>query len=401
MKIIVTGATGFVGRGLVPALAALGVELLLVGREPEHIRQLYPGMNSSSYEDLDELGAGFDLLVHLAVANNNADLPPEAYYDVNVRLLLDTAKRARRAGVPCFVNISSLHALDPCNDSTYAKTKREAARLLADLEGIKVITAYLPAVHGDRWSGKLAFLNAMPRWLAPMLFLALAALRPTMHVSHLARFLIERTNDEDDREVILSDGQQENRFYSSVKRAMDLAFALSVVLLFWWGLALIWALVRLQSPGPGIFAQKRVGQGGAAFTCYKFRTMKDGTMEAGTNEIPLHAVTGFGRFLRRTKLDELPQIWNILRNEVSLIGPRPCLPMQTVLIEARRRRGVLRAKPGISGLAQINHIDMSEPEKLARWDARYLALQSLLLDLKIVWATATGRGRGDRIAGGN
>lgn len=398
MKIIVTGATGFVGDGLVPMLAASGVELLLVGRDPKRIERLFHEHPACCYEQLAERGAGFDLLVHLAVANNDADLSPEAFHDVNVRLSLEVADHAKRAGVPLFVNVSSVHALDPGNGSVYAKTKREAARLLADVEGIKVITAFLPPVYGSRWSGKLSLLNHLPGWLARMLFQVLAALRPTMHVSHLARFLVERAAGEEETEVILSDGQEGNRVYRFVKRAVDLAFALFVALLFWWGLALIWVLVRLESPGPGIFAQKRIGQGAASFTCYKFRTMKHGTIQAGTNQVPSHSVTGLGRFLRRTKLDELPQIWNILRNEVSLIGPRPCLPMQTELIEARIRRGVLRIKPGVSGLAQINDIDMSEPQILARWDARYMALQSLLLDLKIILATAIGHGRSDRVA---
>ena len=91
--------------------------------------------------------------------------------------------------------------------------------------------------------------------------------------------------------------------------------------------------------------------------------------------------------MRKTKIDELPQVWNILRNEVSLIGPHPCLPVQDELIEARRSQGVFSVKPGISGLAQINGIDMSEPTTLARWDSRYIALRSLLLDLKITFAT--------------
>src|SRR5690606_23023583 len=130
------------------------------------------------------------------------------------------------------------------------------------------------------------------------------------------------------------------------------------------------------------------------------RTMKAGTVEAATNEVPAEAVTGIGRFLRRTKLDELPQVWNILRNEIGLVGPRPCLPVQTQLIEARRQRGVLSLKPGITGLAQVNGIDMSEPVRLARWDRRYLALQSLALDARIVLATARGRGQGDRVADG-
>jgi lipopolysaccharide/colanic/teichoic acid biosynthesis glycosyltransferase len=128
--------------------------------------------------------------------------------------------------------------------------------------------------------------------------------------------------------------------------------------------------------------------------------MRRGTPERGSHEIAASAVTPLGRFLRRTKLDELPQIWNILRNEISLVGPRPCLPAQTRLIEERRRRGVLGLKPGISGLAQINGVDMADPERLARLDARYLALQSLMLDLRIILATFRGRGRGDGVRHG-
>ena len=109
------------------------------------------------------------------------------------------------------------------------------------------------------------------------------------------------------------------------------------------------------------------------------------------------SVTPIGRFLRGTKLDELPQVWNILKNEISLIGPRPGLPVQTDLFEARQAWGVFEVKPGISGLAQVNNIDMSDPEKLARWDARYIALQSLVLDTKITIATIRGGGQGDRV----
>ena len=125
--------------------------------------------------------------------------------------------------------------------------------------------------------------------------------------------------------------------------------------------------------------------------------MKFGTRQAGTHEISASAVTPIGRHLRRTKLDELPQIVNILRNEMSLVGPRPCLPGQTELIDARRRLGVLTVKPGISGLAQINGIDMSTPWRLASWDARYIALRSLALDARIALRTVMGSGQGDRV----
>ena len=100
--------------------------------------------------------------------------------------------------------------------------------------------------------------------------------------------------------------------------------------------------------------------------------------------------------MRKTKIDELPQIWNIFRNEISLIGPRPCLPVQDELIEARKKLNVFSAKPGISGLAQINGVDMSEPVKLAMLDARYISLRSIQFDLKIIFATATGKGQGDK-----
>nr|WP_246132911.1 sugar transferase [Devosia ginsengisoli] len=159
---------------------------------------------------------------------------------------------------------------------------------------------------------------------------------------------------------------------------------------------IIWAAVRLQSPGPGIYRQPRIGQNGRLFTCLKFRTMLLSTPDRGTHEISDTAVTGLGRFLRRTKLDELPQVFNVIRNEMTFVGPRPSLPSQSEVVIERERRGVLQAKPGITGLAQINGIDMSDPVRLAEYDQRYLELQSPRLDFQIMLATLVGRGGGDR-----
>lgn len=396
-RIVVTGASGFVGRKLVPLLTASGAQLLLVGRDLAHLEALFPGLPACGYEVLAARGAGYDLLVHLATINTDSPATEAEFDRVNRGLLVETAERAAQAGIRCFVNISSIHALDPADNRAYASSKRAGARALEQVAGIEARTLYLPAVYADEWSGRLAPLNALPAWAVRGLFTILSALRPVVHVSRLSAFLLDEPETDS---PILSDGQEGNIVYRGVRGGVDLAFALAVAVFFWWALLLIWLLVRLESPGPGIFAQPRVGRNGRAFVCYKFRTMRQGTPERGSHEIGPDAVTPLGRFLRRTKLDELPQIWNILRNEISLVGPRPCLPAQTRLIEERRRRGVLRLKPGISGLAQINGVDMADPERLARLDARYLALQSLTLDLRIILATFRGRGRGDGVRHG-
>ncbi|MEM1443096.1 MAG: sugar transferase, partial [Verrucomicrobiota bacterium] len=94
---------------------------------------------------------------------------------------------------------------------------------------------------------------------------------------------------------------------------------------------------------------------------------------------------------------EIPQLWNVLRGEMSFVGPRPCLPSQSELIEEREKRGVFTVLPGVTGLGQINGIDMSVPERLAECDAEYVQNQNLALDLRIIWQTVMGAGREDRV----
>ena len=400
MKIVITGATGFVGRLLVIELIAAGHTLLLVGRDAKKLAQVFPDVPVCEYAQLSERGTDYDLLVHLAVVNNDAVLPEQDFFATNVDFLLDVARSAKRAGIKRFINISSVHALDVRNTTAYARSKREGTAALAAEEGLVSETIYLPLVYGARWTGKLKHLNVLPRPLAVFAFAPLAALKPTVHIEKLTAHILDNETILSDELVILCDDQDWNPVYTYSKRLFDMTFAVAIIALLGWFLLLIWIAIRLESLGPGIFAQSRVGKGGEVFTCYKFRTMKRGTEQAGTHEISAAAVTKLGAFMRKTKIDELPQVWNILRNEVSLIGPRPCLPVQDELIEARRSHGVFSVKPGISGLAQINGIDMSEPATLARWDARYIALRSLLLDLKITFATATGSGQGDNTSTG-
>ena len=157
-------------------------------------------------------------------------------------------------------------------------------------------------------------------------------------------------------------------------------------------------LIRCNSPGAALFHQQRVGRGRKTFICHKLRTMVMGTPVLGSHEISSSAITGVGRFLRKTKLDELPQLWNVLKGEMSFVGPRPCLLSQLDLIREREDRGVFSVRQGITGLGQGRGIDMSDPAKLAECDAEYVANRSFVFDLRMIWLTIRGAGMGDRVS---
>lgn len=163
---------------------------------------------------------------------------------------------------------------------------------------------------------------------------------------------------------------------------------------------LIAAAVWVDSPGPVIFRQERVGRDDTRFCLLKFRSMWAGTPSLSTAQLAeLHggsAITRVGRFLRRSSLDELPQLINVLRGEMSLVGPRPALPSQIALLELRRAGGSDVLLPGITGWAQINGRDNLGDEAKALYDADYLKLRSLKFDLMILGRTVapvlTGHG---------
>lgn len=182
-----------------------------------------------------------------------------------------------------------------------------------------------------------------------------------------------------------------------MKRLLDISIALVLLPPAAAVILACWAAIRLTSPGPAIFRQVRVGRDEKPFVCLKLRTMYVDTGHAPSHEVSASAVTPVGRSLRALKLDELPQLWNVLKGEMSLVGPRPCLPTQTELIAARRRRGLYTIRPGVTGIAQVAGIDMSDPEKLAAKDAEYLQRMSLRTDMQLLVATLLGSGRGDRV----
>jgi O-antigen biosynthesis protein WbqP len=156
-------------------------------------------------------------------------------------------------------------------------------------------------------------------------------------------------------------------------------------------------LIGVFDTGAPLFKQTRVGRHQEPFTLLKFRTMRQDTQSVATHLANPAAVTPLGVFLRRTKLDELPQLWNVLKGEMSLVGPRPCLFNQEELIEERAARGVFVARPGITGLAQIQGVDMSTPALLAEMDAHMLQDLGVAAYFRYILKTVTGSGSGDRI----
>jgi O-antigen biosynthesis protein WbqP len=153
----------------------------------------------------------------------------------------------------------------------------------------------------------------------------------------------------------------------------------------------------LFDTGSPLFFQMRVGQNQKPFKLVKFRTMTRGAASVATHLADPVAITKLGAILRRTKLDELPQLWNVLLGDMSLVGPRPCLLTQKELINERASRGVFTARPGITGLAQIQGIDMSTPVLLAETDARMLQNLTASTYFRFILLTVTGSGSGDRI----
>lgn len=179
-------------------------------------------------------------------------------------------------------------------------------------------------------------------------------------------------------------------------RILDIIFAL-FGLIIGFPLLLIIFILGLFDSGSPLFLQKRVGKYKKPFTLVKFRTMQKDTASVASHLASTTSITKMGHFLRKTKLDELPQLWNVLWGSMSLVGPRPNLYNQIELIEARDRLNVYNVRPGITGLAQINEIDMSTPELLAETDAQMIKTMSLKKYLTYMIQTVSGKGSGDRV----
>ncbi|MBQ8279995.1 MAG: sugar transferase [Roseburia sp.] len=182
------------------------------------------------------------------------------------------------------------------------------------------------------------------------------------------------------------------KVYMGIKRCLDFLLALLALILFWWLLFILCIAIKIDSPGPIFFKQKRVGLHKTHFNILKFRTMRIDTPK----DMPTHMlsnpdqyITKVGKFLRKSSLDELPQIINILMGEMSIVGPRPALWNQFDLIEERDKYGANDVVPGLTGWAQINGRDELEIPVKAKLDGEYVEKFGLLMDIKCFFGTIT------------
>ena len=179
-------------------------------------------------------------------------------------------------------------------------------------------------------------------------------------------------------------------------RIFDIFLASLAIFILFPLIIFIYLLIYIENKSP-IFQQVRIGKNTSKFILIKFRTMTIGTESCATHLVDNTKITKLGKILRKTKLDELPQLWNVLKGDMSLVGPRPCLPTQFELIDIRRKYNIYKYLPGITGLAQIKGIDMSDPNLLSKTDHEMMQNLNLYKYFHYLFLTFIGSGYGDRV----
>ena len=179
-------------------------------------------------------------------------------------------------------------------------------------------------------------------------------------------------------------------------RFFDVVLSLIAILIFSPLVIFLYLIIYLENRSP-FFFQKRIGKNLKEFTLIKFRTMAIGTESCPTHLIKNTRITKLGSFLRKTKLDELPQLFNVIKGDMSLVGPRPCLPSQYELIDIRKTYEIYNYLPGITGLAQLKGIDMSEPFLLSKTDSIMMKNLNFYKYFYYLTLTFFGSGFGDRV----
>lgn len=505
-KILVTGATGFVGLALLrglqqdESLEGLGLCRVL----PEETDESLIGVGDLVDADLSAVLSGVDVVVHAAARTHvmrdvAADSLAE-YHRGNVEASLNLARQTAAAGVKRFVFISSVKVNGesttgrdaysenqiPEPEDAYGISKHEAEQALQEFcaeQGMELVIVRPPLVYGPGVKANFANLARLCSKPAPLPFGSINNRRSMIYLGNLVDFILQcathpaaanqvfLVSDRNDLslaelvggirvamgrkpallpvpaglfrfagrllgkqavvERLVGDLQVdsskahellgwqppytvEQGLATTVAsmpsteaagssgrglpllRVLDFTFALCGLV---FGLPVLLAIYisGLFDTGSPLFLQERVGRNKKPFTLVKFRTMQLDTASVASHLASSTSITRMGGFLRKSKLDELPQLWNVLKGEMSLVGPRPNLYNQEELIAERDALGVYDVRPGITGLAQVNEIDMSTPQLLAETDARMIRELSLKNYFKFIMQTVTGKGAGDRV----
>lgn len=502
MKILVTGATGFVGQEFIRMLASKpDVEVVALvrdsGRIPKDLRSrvddIVVAEDIATWRADPSTDLNVDVVVHLAgYASAGVDL--EELMRTNVGGAVNVAKQSQlHLGAKRFVYVSSIKAMGessepgqslapderPRPEDDYGRSKlaaEDALREYAAANDLDLVIVRPPVVYGERSKGSLALLRRLIEKGIPLpigrirnkrSFIAVGNLcdvlllcsrhreapGETFHVSDMhdlstlelaesiastknkrlrtfpipvqlmsrvatffgkgtmaqslignlqvdaskAKDLLGWRPPQNEETQRLTPGlvRTEIRTQGS-QRMVDILLS-GVGLLFLWPLLGVIYVLGIFDTGSPLFKQERVGLREKPFTLLKFRTMRRDTKSVATHLVDATSVTRLGGILRRTKLDELPQLINVFRGDMSLVGPRPCLFSQTELIEERRARGVFDVRPGITGLGQVTETDMSQPQKLARLDEKMIQESSLKSYFRYLLQTVSGSGMGDRV----
>ena len=267
-KILVTGATGFVGSQLTVSLKNHNVDLLMAGRNEAKLKQVYPKYSVISYDNLGSYSGKIDVVVHLAVLNNNSKKKLDEFQNANVDLFKEILSFCKKNNVSKIINLSSFHIygdkLDP-----YSSTKREAYRLAKEHHSTHITNIICPFIYSTPFQGKLSLLNKLPALIRQPSFKLVSALKPLVHRDIVIFEIIKQlSNHNADEDIILADDKDSNIVYFIFKKIINYGLSISVLSVLMIPMVIIWLLIKMSSKGPGIFTQNRFGLKGKQFKLY-------------------------------------------------------------------------------------------------------------------------------------
>lgn len=300
----------------------------------------------------------------------------------NKQRLREAVDAAHTSGVKTVISLENLPKVNLGSNFEHVKPKAEFPK---GPLGPRVITVKTAPIYCEKRQGLRSAFQHLRH-----------AFKPAVSMARLADIIDTALGPTCSPVLYATDDQHQNWAYQYGRKALNAGFAIGFGLVTAPIVLLSWLAIKAESKGAGFFLQKRVGQDQKTFTVIKLRTMLQGTPQVDSHAVGTIAITRIGALLRSRKIDEFPQVYNILRGELSVVGPRPCMTNLTDVISLRKAHGVFDIPQGLTGLAQILHLDTSVPNAMVDAERLYVHARSLTLDIRIILATAFGQGFGDK-----